>query len=51
MGHEPEKGNTSDAVAYKLQQLEKLTGEDKAHVMAVIDAFITKQRVNALMGE
>ena len=51
MGHEPENESTNDAVAYKLQQLEKLTLEDKTHVMAVIDAFITKQRVNALMGK
>ena len=51
MGHEPEKGNNADAVAYKVQQLEKLSDEDKGHVMAVIDAFITKQRVSTLMGE
>lgn len=40
----------SETVIYKLQQLEKLSEEDKSHVVAVIDAFITKQRVNALMG-
>lgn len=51
LGHEAQTENTTDAVLYKLQQLEKLTREDKAHVMAVIDAFITKQRVNALLGE
>ncbi|WP_162946581.1 helix-turn-helix domain-containing protein [Chitinophaga barathri] len=51
MGHEASTANTTDAVAYKFQQLEKLAEEDKGHVMAVIDAFITKQRVSALMGE
>lgn len=50
LGHEPESGNTNDAITYKLQQLEGLSVEDKAHVMAVIDAFLTKQRINALMG-
>lgn len=50
MGHEPGNENTADAVTYKLQQLESLAEEDKAHVLAVIDAFLTKQRVNALMG-
>lgn len=39
-----------DAITYKLQQLEKLSDEDKGHVMAVIEAFLTKEKVKALIG-
>ena len=51
VGHEPDNGSSLEAMAYKLRQLEKLPDEDKSHVMAVIDAFIVKQRVSVLMGE
>lgn len=39
-----------EAVQYKLKQLEMMSVEDKSHVMAVIDAFITKERLKVLMG-
>lgn len=50
MGIRTETSESVEAVTYKLQQLEKLSDEDKGHVMAVIDAFITKEKVKALIG-
>lgn len=40
---------TDEAVMYKLRQLEKISEQDKAHVMAVIDAFVTKERLRILI--
>ncbi len=50
LGHEPPEATTPAGINQKLQQVETLPDADRAHVFAVIDAFLIKQRINALMG-
>ena len=39
-----------DDVEAKLQQLSNISAGDKAHVMAVIDAFVTKAKLQSIIG-
>lgn len=50
LGHEPPEATTPAGINQKLQLVETLPEADRSHVFAVIDAFLIKQRINALMG-
>lgn len=50
LGHEPPEATTPAGMHQKLQLVETLPEADQSHVFAVIDAFVIKQRVNALLG-
>lgn len=50
LGHEPPEATTAAGINQKLQLVETLPETDRSHVFAVIDAFLIKQRINALMG-
>lgn len=40
-----------DQLEAQLQQLSNLSAEDKAHVIAVIEAFVTKAKLQSIIGK
>ncbi|PSL44643.1 transcriptional regulator with XRE-family HTH domain [Chitinophaga niastensis] len=45
-----EKGPITDEEANQLQHFDQLLPEDKVHVLAVVDAFLTKSKLQSLIG-
>nr|WP_295869885.1 hypothetical protein [uncultured Chitinophaga sp.] len=44
----PERGTISNEEKTQLQQFGQLSPEDKLHVLAVLDAFITKSKLQSV---
>jgi len=45
-----ENGPITEEEASKLQHFDQLLPEDKLHVLAVVEAFLTKSKLQALIG-